>query len=138
MSCRGLPGWRAAGAAQRIEGPELVMFLASWCPACQQELPDVVSWMDAGGLPAGVELTAVVTGLDSTRPNWPPDAWLAEEGYAGEVLIDDAEGSVAQAYGLTGTPFWVALNGDGEVVARIAGLLDTTQLTALAEAAAAG
>ena len=128
------------GAAQRIgdgEGPELEMFVASWCPACQQELPEVVSWMDEGGLPVEVELTAVVTGLDSSRPNWPPDAWLTEEGYTGEVLVDDAEGSVAQAYGLTGTPFWVALNDDGEVVARIAGLLDTTQMTALAEAAIA-
>lgn len=115
--------------------PELVMFMASWCPACQQELPEVVSWVEQGGLPEGVELTAVVTGLDASRPNWPPDAWFEEEGYTGRVVVDDAEGSVAQAYGLSATPFWVALDADGQVVVRVAGLLDATQMTALAEAA---
>ena len=115
--------------------PELVMFMASWCPACQQELPEVVSWMEQGGLPDGVELTSVTTGLDASRPNWPPDAWYEEEGYTGRILVDDAEGSVAQAYGLSATPFWVALDADGQVVARIAGLLDATQMSALAEAA---
>ncbi len=115
--------------------PQLLFFMASWCPACQQELPEVVSWVEQGGLPNGVELTAVVTGLDDARPNWPPDAWFEEEGYTGEVLVDDAEGSVAQAYGLSATPFWVALDADGQVVGRVAGLLDATQMTALAEAA---
>jgi cytochrome c biogenesis protein CcmG, thiol:disulfide interchange protein DsbE len=117
--------------------PELVMFMAAWCPACQQELPEVVSWMEQDGLPDGVELTSVATGLDASRPNWPPDAWFEEEGYTGRILVDDAEGSVAQAYGLSATPFWVALDADGQVVARVAGLLDATQMTALAEAAQA-
>ncbi len=117
--------------------PELVMFMASWCPACQEELPEVVAWMEAGGVPDGVQLASVATGLDASRPNWPPDAWFEEEGYTGRVLVDDADGSVAQAFGLSATPFWVALDADGQVVARIAGMLDTTQMTALAEAAVA-
>ena len=117
--------------------PELVMFMASWCPACQQELPEVVAWMEAGGVPDGVQLVSVATGLDASRPNWPPDAWFEEEGYTGRVLVDDADGSVARAFGLSATPFWVALDADGQVVARIAGMLDTTQMTALAEAAVA-
>lgn len=128
------------GSAATIGGSgtaELVMFMASWCPACQQELPEVVGWLEQGDLPDGVELTAVATGLDTSRPNWPPDAWFEEEGYTGGVLVDDAEGSVARTYGLSATPFWVALDADGRVVARIAGLLDTTQMTALAEAALA-
>lgn len=117
--------------------PQLVMFMASWCPACQQELTEVVDWMAQGGLPDEVELRAVATGLDASRPNWPPDVWFEEEGFTGEVLVDDADGSVARAYGLPATPFWVALDADGQVVARVAGLLDRTQLTALAEAAQA-
>lgn len=117
---------------------ELLMFVASWCPACQQELPEVVAWLDAGGLPDDVRLTTVVTGLDASRPNWPPDAWLEEEGYTGEVLVDDADGSVAQAYGLAATPYWVALDAEGEVVVRVAGVLGASQLSALADAAQAG
>jgi cytochrome c biogenesis protein CcmG, thiol:disulfide interchange protein DsbE len=118
--------------------PQMVMFLASWCPACQAELPEVVAWLEAGNLPEGVELTAVATGLDASRPNWPPDDWFEREGYEGPLLVDDAEGAVAEAYGLSGTPYWVALDADGQVVARIAGMIDTQQLSSLADALAAG
>jgi cytochrome c biogenesis protein CcmG, thiol:disulfide interchange protein DsbE len=118
--------------------PQLVMFLASWCPACQAELPEVVTWLEEGNLPADVELTAVATGLDSSRPNWPPEPWFEEEGYDGRVLVDDADGSVARAYGLSATPFWVALDAEGQVAARVAGMLDTAQLTQLADVLAAG
>jgi cytochrome c biogenesis protein CcmG, thiol:disulfide interchange protein DsbE len=113
--------------------PQLLMFVASWCPACQQELPEVVAWLDAGGLPDGVELTTVVTGLDASRPNWPPGDWLDEEGYDGRVLMDDAEGSVARGFGLPATPYWVALDGQGQVVHRSAGMLPQEQLDQLAQ-----
>jgi thiol-disulfide isomerase/thioredoxin len=118
--------------------PQLLMFLASWCPACQAELPLVVDWLEQGNLPDDVELIAVATGLDSSRDNWPPDAWFEEEGYDGPVLVDDADGTVAQAYGLNATPYWVALDRDGEVAMRVAGMIDLAQLSQLAEALAAG
>jgi thiol-disulfide isomerase/thioredoxin len=108
-------------AASIGEGTELVVFLASWCSYCQAELPELVDWLEAGELPSGVELTAVVTGLDPVAPNWPPQDWIAREGYRGDLIVDDADGSVARAYGMSGTPFWVAID-DGEVVHRAAGL----------------
>jgi thiol-disulfide isomerase/thioredoxin len=117
--------------------PQLVMFLTAWCPACQAELPEVVEWLDEGNLPEGVELTAVATLLDSTRPNWPPDAWFEREGYDGPLLVDDADGTVAQAYGLNATPYWVAIDADGQVAARLSGMVGMDQLTSLAEALAA-
>jgi thiol-disulfide isomerase/thioredoxin len=120
------------------EGPELVVFLASWCPHCQAELPELVGWLEAGGLPDGVRLTAVVTGLDPRRPNWPPQAWLDAEGYRGAVLVDDAEGRAAAAFGLSGTPFWVALDGDGTVVARAAGAVGMEAVAQLASMARNG
>ncbi len=119
----------ALGAAGR---PQLIMFLASWCPACQQELPAVVAWQEAGGVPDGVDLVAVSTGLDPARPEWPPTDWFEREGYGGPILVDDADGSVAGAYGLTGTPFWVALDADGRVAARASGMVEIAQLEALA------
>ncbi len=112
--------------------PQLLMFAASWCPACQQEVPEVVAWLDAGRLPDGVGFTTVVTGLDATRPNWPPTDWLASEGYDGQVLVDDADGMVAGSYGLPATPYWVALDADGKVVSRGAGLLSQDELDRLA------
>lgn len=112
--------------------PQLLMFMASWCPACQQELPEVVDWMEQGGLPDDVELTTVITNLDDTRPNWPPQDWLEEEGFEGPVLVDDASASVSEAYGLRATPFWVAVDEEGRVVARVAGMLGAEQLDTLA------
>jgi thiol-disulfide isomerase/thioredoxin len=116
--------------------PQLLMFLASWCPVCEEELPEVVDWVEEGRLPDGVELTAIATGLDDGRPNWPPQDWFEEEGYDGRVLVDDADGTVAETYGLTATPYWVALDADGQAVARIAGMLDLEQLDALAASVA--
>ncbi|MEX0835106.1 MAG: TlpA disulfide reductase family protein [Nitriliruptor sp.] len=115
---------------------EMIVFLASWCPACQAELPELVEWMEGGGLPDGVELTAVSTGLDPNRPPWPPEGWLIDRGgYNGDVLVDDADGSVAAAYGLSGTPFWVVLQ-DGQVVARAAGQLGMDQVGSIAQSIA--
>jgi cytochrome c biogenesis protein CcmG, thiol:disulfide interchange protein DsbE len=118
--------------------PQLIMFMASWCPACQEELRSVAPWLEDGGLRDDVELVAVSTGLDDTRPNWPPTDWFESEGFDGPILVDDADGSVAQAYGLTATPFWVGLDAEGRVVARAAGMLPIEQIEALADAVAGG
>lgn len=120
------------GAAGR---PQVLVFLASWCPVCQRELPGVVDAVEGGALPEDVELVAVVTSLDATRPNWPPQAWLETEGYTGTVLRDDALGSVSRAYGMTGTPFWVVVDANGTVVARISGYVEPSELPGLFELA---
>lgn len=111
--------------------PQIVAFMASWCPACQQELPVMVDWIDAGGVPEDVALVVVSTGLDDRRPNWPPNAWLDEEGYTGPVLVDDAAGSVAGAFGLSATPFWVVIDAQGDIAFRFAGMLSQQQMAEL-------
>jgi peroxiredoxin len=118
--------------------PQLIMFMAAWCPACQEELRSVSPWLAEGGLREDVALVAVSTGLDDTRPNWPPDEWFESEGFENPVLVDDADGSVASAYGLTATPFWVGLDDQGQVVARAAGMLPIDQIEVLADAVAGG
>jgi cytochrome c biogenesis protein CcmG, thiol:disulfide interchange protein DsbE len=112
--------------------PQLVMFLASWCPVCQDELPEVVEWQAAGGVPDGVDLVAVSTGLDPQRPEWPPNEWFDREGWTGPTLVDDGDGSVAQAYGLRATPYWVVLDADGAPVARISGRIPLDTLSTIA------
>lgn len=114
---------------------EMIVFMASWCPACQAELPELVEWLDEGGLPDGVDLTVVATSLDPNRPPWPPSGWLERGGYTGPVLVDDADGSVAQAFGMSGTPFWTVVE-DGQVVFRSAGQLGMQQVSQLAQAVA--
>lgn len=123
------------GTAVTIGGagqPQLIGFMAAWCPHCQDELPEVGEWLRAGGVPEGLEVVAVSTGLDPARPNWPPDAWFEREEYPGPVLVDDGEGSVGRAYGLTGTPYWVGVSAEGEVVVRVTGRLGLDTLEQLA------
>lgn len=118
--------------------PQLLMFMASWCPACQQELREVSPWLNEGGLRDDVELVAVATlHRDNAQP-WPPDEWFASENFTYPILVDDADGSVADAYGLNATPFWVAIDAEGRVIARVAGMQPITQIEALADAVAGG
>ncbi len=112
--------------------PQLITFMAAWCPHCQEELPEVAQWLSDGRAPEGLAVVAVPTGLDATRPNWPPDAWFDRVGYPGPVLVDDAHGSVAEAYGLTGTPYWVGLDAEGRVVVRVAGRVGLDALDRIA------
>lgn len=110
--------------------PKLIVFLAHWCPHCQREVPVVQSWLDAKGMPAGVELVSVVTAIDPNRPNYPPDAWLAREHWQVPVIVD-ADGQIASSYGLTAFPYWVAVKANGTVAERLTGELTPEQLDAL-------
>jgi hypothetical protein len=73
-------------------------------------------------MPADVDLISISTAIDPGRPNFPPEDWLAREGWTPPV-ITDATGAVADAYGLAAFPYWVFVHGDGTVAARAAGEL---------------
>jgi thiol-disulfide isomerase/thioredoxin len=101
--------------------PKAIVFLAHWCGHCQNEVPALQDWVDEGGLPDGVDLVAVATGTNETSPNYPPSEWLEREGFTPPVIVDDEAGSVANAFGLTGFPYWVFTDATGTVVLRLAG-----------------
>lgn len=102
--------------------PKVILFLAHWCPHCQDEVPAVQAFFDEqGGLPEGVEFISVATSSDPTRPNFPPSAWLEGEGWEPPVIVDDEDRTVANAFGLSAFPFWVIVGPDGQVIQRVAG-----------------
>lgn len=110
--------------------PTVVAFLAHWCPHCQAEVPVLVDLMEQGDL-EGVRMVGVLTGTKANQPNFPPVAWLEREGWAGEILLDDEEGTAAKMYGLSGFPFLVFLDGNGTVVARTSGELPAEDILSL-------
>jgi thiol-disulfide isomerase/thioredoxin len=114
---------------------QVLVFLAHWCPVCQQEVPTLAEVVRTIGVPDGVELVAVMTGLDPGRPNWPPDAWLEREGLAATIVRDDATGTLMRAYGLNSYPAWAVIAPDGTLVGRRSGLLDATGIVTLLAAA---
>jgi len=100
--------------------PTVVAFLAHWCPHCQKEVPVIVDLMEEGELD-GVRVVGVLTGTNADAPNYPPVAWMEREGWEGELLLDDERFTAGAAYGLSGYPFVVYLDGDGKVVSRTSG-----------------
>jgi cytochrome c biogenesis protein CcmG/thiol:disulfide interchange protein DsbE len=118
---------------------KIVVFLAHWCPHCQAEVPVVQTWLDEGNLPDDVDMYSVVTSTDRLRPNWPPQDWLEEEGWTVPAIMDDELGTVAVNYGMSGTPFYVVLDGDNNVIRRASGEIGVAGLNILvAEAQTAG
>lgn len=101
--------------------PKVILFLAHWCPHCQAEVPRVVEWLEAGNKPEGVDFYAISTLANRVQANWPPSAWLEEEGWDVPTIKDDEDSSASQALGLRGTPYWVVLDGDNQVVFRMSG-----------------
>lgn len=107
-------------------GPTLVVFLAHWCPHCNNEIPRINELRDAGSFPADLNIVAVSTAIDPSRPNWPPSAWIPAMDWTYPVIADgvDMVQSVfigATAYGVGGFPFVALVGGDGTVKARWAG-----------------
>lgn len=119
---------------------KILVFLAHWCPHCQREVPLIQSWLESGAVPEDVDLysTTVLTNRLRDSSTWPPQDWLEGEGWTVPVIRDDQDGTVAFAYGLTGTPMYVVLDGENRNVGRISGEIGLQGLNALAALAEQG
>ena len=114
----------------------MIVFLAHWCSYCNAELPVIEEWLAAGPLPDGVAVRTVATGIDPTRPNYPPDTWLGERGWTIPSVVD-TDGSIGEAYGIGSYPAWVFVDAGGTIVARSGGT-DAATLAQVATALASG
>ena len=107
-----------------------LLFLAHWCGYCQKEVPVVQGFIDSAGVPPGVDVIAIATSIDRGRENYPPQKWLADEGWS-ETQIYDLDREIGNAYGLSAFPYWVFLDKDLNVVARRTGNLPADMVGAL-------
>ena len=114
-------------------GPTAVVYLAHWCPHCQNEVPEIQQLIDDGAVPDDVEIVAVATGNDSSEPNYPPNVWLHEEGWTPTTLVDDEQQTTAEASGLAAFPYWVFTDAEGAVAHRHAGAMPTEALQEVLE-----
>ena len=107
-----------------------LLFLAHWCGYCQKEVPVVQGFIDSAGVPPGVDVIAIATSIDRGRENYPPQKWLADEGWS-ETKLYDLDREIGNAYGLSAFPYWVFLDKDLNVVARRTGNLPADMVGAL-------
>ena len=117
--------------------PYALVFLAHWCPHCQAEVPRLVE-LAKGAQIAGVDVIGVPTGTTDEAPNYPPSSWLADENWPFPVALDTAKAKAAQAYGLTGYPYFVFVDAQGKVAGRTSGEIEPDQLEAIFQALSKG
>ena len=130
------------GNAVRIDaaadGPTLAVFLAHWCPHCNNELPRVNQLRDEGALPADLNVVGVSTAISPDRSNWPPSQWFQDMDWTYPVIADGVDMQrrtfvAADAFGLTAFPYMVLIGSDGTVLARWSGEHDPDELLELIE-----
>jgi thiol-disulfide isomerase/thioredoxin len=100
---------------------KMIIFLAHWCPNCQQEVPEVTAWLEQNTLPDNVEIVSVATSISRTRDNFPPSDWLEDENWPVPVVLDSAASEVGVAFGVGAFPLWAMVDSEGNLIARITG-----------------
>lgn len=117
------------------KGPVMLVFLAHWCPHCNEEIPHLVSYGSRSDLPEGLQIIGVTTSVSPQRDNYPPSEWIESRGWEYPVIADDASSTAAMTFGLPGFPYTVLLDTDGTVVDRWSGGLGQTGIAERVSAA---
>jgi thiol-disulfide isomerase/thioredoxin len=125
-------GVALAAPASRLQDPETgksvelpvgaaalhLVFFATWCPACMDELPDLAElegrWATDG---YRLVIVAVRTRQDAARLA----GFIADERPPGKLLFD-ADGAAEKRWGATRLPAHVVLDAQGKEVARSSSL----------------
>ncbi|QDC09913.1 DsbE family thiol:disulfide interchange protein [Oceanicola sp. D3] len=94
------------------EGVKLVNFWASWCAPCRVEHPNLVKLAEAGVPIYGINF--------KDDPEKAAD-FLAELGNPYAAIGADVEGRSGFAWGAYGVPETFLIDGEGKILARVAG-----------------
>jgi cytochrome c biogenesis protein CcmG, thiol:disulfide interchange protein DsbE len=112
------------------DGPTLYVFLAHWCPHCNDEIPELIELRNRGGLPDGMNVVAVSTAVDSSAPNYPPSEWIVDKQWPSEwpVMADTAESTSFVVNGGGGFPYLMVADAEGNVLVRASGTKSAEEL----------
>ena len=111
-------------------GPTLYVFLAHWCPHCNDEIPELIELENRDGIPEGVGIVAISTAVDETAPNYPPSEWLVDKNWPSQwpVMADSADSTSFVVNGGGGFPYLLIADADGNVLDRASGTKSAEEL----------
>ncbi|HSP29134.1 MAG TPA: redoxin family protein [Ilumatobacteraceae bacterium] len=112
------------------DGPTLYAFLAHWCPACNEEIPEMVQLRNRGGVPEGMNVVAISTAVETSGPNYPPSKWIVDKEWPSEwpVMADSAESTSFVVAGGGAFPYLMVVDAEGTVLARASGVKSAEDL----------
>ncbi|MBS8228951.1 DsbE family thiol:disulfide interchange protein [Vannielia litorea] len=99
------------------EGLKLVNFWASWCAPCRVEHPNLVKLAEAG---------VPIYGINFKDDPAKAADFLAELGNPYTAIGADVEGRSGFAWGAYGVPETYLIDGEGRILARVAGPVTTS------------
>ncbi len=112
------------------DGPTLYAFLAHWCPACNDEVPELIELRNRGGVPEGMNVVAISTAVESSGPNHPPSKWFVDKEWPSEwpVMADSNESTSFVVTGGGAFPYLMVADAEGTVLARASGVKSAEDL----------
>lgn len=119
------------------DGPTMYVFLAHWCPHCNDEIPELIELNNRDGIPAELNVVGISTAVDDTAPNYPPSDWIVEKNWPSQwpVLADSVESTSFIANGGGGFPYLMLVDADGTVLDRASGTKSAEDLATWIQAA---
>jgi len=87
----------------------VLVFFATWCPACMQEVPYVEDYYKKNGG------SVAVVGINVQESKSKVSSFIEKKGVSYPILLDRS-GDVARLYGVRGIPTVVAINKEGKVL----------------------
>lgn len=119
-------------------------FWATWCPPCQNEMPDIQKIYEDYG---GNQEDLIVLGVANPKTEEHPynqdgsqeevEAFLSEGGYTYPVVMDTT-GEAFQAYGVTSFPTTFMIDRDGNVFGYVTGMLTRSMMESIIEQTMSG
>ena len=103
-----LAGEKVELAAVSSQKPTLLVFWATWCPTCVEEIPVLNEWTEKY---PGLQ----ILGVNVQEPAERVRPFVKKYKIRYQVLLDE-EGEAAQQYGLVGVPSTILLAKGGKVI----------------------
>jgi thiol-disulfide isomerase/thioredoxin len=113
----GAPVVAPFGTATHPGRATVLVFFASWCTPCQQELPEIARFLARHSRP-----NVAVLGVDGETPSATARAFVARVGFEAPVLVDPPPFAVASGrFSLPGFPDTIVISATGRLLATHVG-----------------